>query len=433
MTRTAAETIYTLGLHALRPALAAIGRRSGDGKLVRGVQGRQGVLERIRAWSEAERDPARKLLWFHAPSVGEGLQARAVIQALRLLHPEVQVAYTYFSASAISFAASIEADFTDFLPWDLPGDAARALDLIRPAALVFSKTDVWPNLTLEAHRRGIPTLLVSGTLPASSSRMGIGARALLGPAYRRLTRVAAISAADADRFGRLGVPDSRRTVMGDARFDQVLERASRAGQTPWVRRLSTDARFVIVAGSTWTPDERVLIAALAAARPWDPPLRLVIAPHEPTPDHLAAIEERLRAAGFSSQRLADVAEGPVTADVVLVDRVGVLGDLYAVGDLAYVGGGWGTAGLHSVLEPAAFGLPVLFGPRHDNAREAADLIEVGGAFAVTGEEELQRRIVARREGGAARHAAGEAAAAYVAAGRGAAARGAELVAEAAGL
>lgn len=433
MTRTAAETIYTLGLHALRPALAAIGRRTGEGKLVRGVQGRQGVLERIRAWSEAERDPARKLLWFHAPSVGEGLQARAVIHALADRRNDFQLVYTYFSPSAERFAHSIGADLTDYLPFDLPGHAAAALDALRPDLLAFSKTDVWPNLTWQAEQRGIPMILLSGTLPASSSRIGAGARLLLGPAYRRLTRIAAISPADAARFAAFGVPESRRMVMGDARFDQVLQRAEDAIENPWSRRLAAPDRFVIVAGSTWPPDEAHLIPAVRAAAADGAPFRLVVAPHEPSEAHLRGVEEQIAAAGFRSQRMAGIESAPVEAEVVIVDRVGVLGDLYSIADVAYVGGGWGTAGLHSVLEPAAFGTPVLFGPRHANAREAGELVELGGAFAVADGGELRQRIERLWRDTEARGAAGRAAGAYVGAGRGAAGRGAALVKELAGL
>lgn len=425
------EQLYTLSLRALRPALSLLAR--GEGKLAHGIRGREGLLDRLEQWADTRRDPIRPVIWFHAPSVGEGLQARAVIEALRSRHPDVQIVYTYFSPSSVRFAASVRADFADYLPWDLPAEIGRALDAVRPDALVFSKTDVWPNLTREAERRGVPMLLVSGTLPASSSRIGAGARLLLGPAYRRLSKVAAISEADSGRFGAFGVPERRRSVMGDARFDQVLQRAAAASEAPWVQRLASPSHFTLVAGSTWPPDERALVAALAAARPWSPPLRLVLAPHEPTPEHLGAAEATLRAAGFSNQRLAEVADAPGHADVVLVDRVGVLGDLYALADLAYVGGGWGTAGLHSVLEPAAFGAPVLFGPRHANAREAQELIELGGAFSVGSEEELAERIRTLRDDAARRRVAGAAAAAYVAEGRGAAARGAELVAAAAGL
>jgi 3-deoxy-D-manno-octulosonic-acid transferase len=420
-----AESLYTLALRALRPALPLLAR--GEGKLARGIRGRQGVLERMERWTAAGRDPDRPLVWFHAPSVGEGLQARAVIEALRAREPDVQIAYTWFSPSAEGFGRSVLADFADYLPFDLPAAVGGALDLLRPDLLAFSKTDVWPNLTREAERRGIPMVLLSATLPESSSRIGGAARRLLGPAHRRLTHVAAISPPDAERFGSLGVPAERLSVMGDARFDQVLRRTAASASSPWPDMLGSRDRLVLVAGSTWPPDEEALLSALRHVGERSPPLRLILVPHEPTEEHLRATEALLGRLGYSSQRLAKLETGPVAAEVVLVDRVGILGDLYAAGDLAYVGGGWGTAGLHSVLEPAAYAMPVVFGPRHANAREAGDLVRAGGAFSVDDPEELRDLLARLWSDAELRREAGEAARAYVESGRGAAERGAEIV------
>ncbi|HEX5724450.1 MAG TPA: glycosyltransferase N-terminal domain-containing protein, partial [Longimicrobiaceae bacterium] len=209
-----AETLYAAAVAAARPLLPLLAR--GEGKLARGVRGRQGVLERLEAWAAAHRDPARPLAWFHAPSVGEGLQARAVVQALRARRPDVQVAYTFFSPSAEGFARTVPADVADYLPLDLAADADRALAALRPAVLAFSKYDVWPVLTRQAHAHGVRLALLSATLPLSSRRLSAPARLLLAPAYARFDAVAAISPADAERFAALGVRPERRTVMGDA-------------------------------------------------------------------------------------------------------------------------------------------------------------------------------------------------------------------------
>ena len=139
------ESVYAAGVRALRPVLPLLAR--GEGKLARGIRGRGGVLERMEAWAREHRDPSRPLAWFHAPSVGEGHQARTVIEAFRARRPDAQVAYTYFSPSAEQFARSVPADFADYLPLDAAGDVRRALDALRPAALAFSKYDVWPVLT----------------------------------------------------------------------------------------------------------------------------------------------------------------------------------------------------------------------------------------------------------------------------------------------
>jgi 3-deoxy-D-manno-octulosonic-acid transferase len=420
------ERIYTAAVGLLRPALALVSH--GEGKLARGVRGRRGVVERMEAWGRDERDPARPLVWFHAPSVGEGLQARAVVESFRRRRPDAQVAYTFFSPSAEGFARTVGADFADYLPLDTPAESGRALDALRPDVLAFSKTDVWPNLTREAARRGVRMAMLSGTLPAGSSRLRGPARALLAPAYARLDHVAAISPADAERFGALGVPPGRRSVMGDARFDQVwarMERVDRA--SPLLAPLLRGGGPTLVAGSTWPADEDRLLPAVRAVRDAGHVLRLVLVPHEPTPAHLARSEAALGALGLASVRLSAAEAGREIPEVLLVDRVGVLGDLYAAADLAYVGGGFGTAGLHSVLEPAAFGAPVLFGPRHANAREAGEMVEAGAAFAVPDGDELRRALLRLVGDAVARRESGGKAREYVRAGRGAAERGAVIV------
>jgi 3-deoxy-D-manno-octulosonic-acid transferase len=209
------------------------------------------------------------------------------------------------------------------------------------------------------------------------------ARAALRVAYRRLDAVGAVSLDDVDRFARLGVPRERIQVTGDARFDQVLDRVDRIDRdAPLLRRLSADPRPALVAGSTWPEDEDVLTGAWPSLKAAG--LRLIIAPHEPTEEHLLRLEVALERAGVSHARLRDVEADPtMSPDAVLLDRIGILADVYAVGRLAWVGGGFGTRGLHSVVEPAALGLPVMFGPAHGNAREAAALVAAGGGAVVS--------------------------------------------------
>ena len=423
---SSAERLYSLAMHAALPGLPLLAR--GDGKLARGIQGRRDVLDRMGRWAAAERDPKRPLVWFHAPSVGEGLQARVVIQAFRARRPDVQIVYTFFSPSAEAFARTVPADFADYLPLDLRAHLAHALNALRPELLAYSKTDVWPILTREAAARGVRTTLLSATLPAGSSRLRGAARWMLTPAYRRLDQVAAISPEDAERFAALGVPPERRTVMGDPRFDQVWVRAQGVDRASrLLERFAGVSAPVLVAGSTWPPDEAALLPVVHRSREAGLAVLLVLVPHEPTPEHLAASEAALDRLKLTHTRLGAILDGAPMPEVVLVDRVGVLGELYAVADLAYVGGGWGTAGLHSVLEPAAFGAPVLFGPNHANAREAAELISAGGAFSADVESALERQLRRLLQAPETRGTAGCAARAYVEAGLGAAERGAEII------
>jgi 3-deoxy-D-manno-octulosonic-acid transferase len=424
--RAALRPIYAAAAQLARLAAAAApavpaGRGS---KLARTFAARRGIRGRYARWGAA-RDRARPLLWMHAPSVGEGLMARPVLERLHATRPSLLLAYTYYSPSAERFAAGLDVDFRDYLPFDTASDARAALDALAPRALVFSKLDVWPTLTREAARRGVRLGLVSGTVAENSSRRRAWAAAWLRDAYAALDAVGAIDAADAERLVALGVRQSVVAITGDTRYDQVWARVARVDRHgPLLGPLASD-RPTIVAGSTWPSDEGALVAAYEACRARRPGTRLIVAPHEPTPTHVRALDRWARRAGVVAARLA-TAEAR-SADVILVDRVGVLAELYALADVAYVGGGFHGAGLHSVLEPAAFGVPVTFGPRYQGSRDAQALLSAGGARSAAGRDGLTAALSAWLESAAARSEAGRAARAVVGRGLGAAERSVQLV------
>lgn len=424
--RAALRPIYAAAAQLARLAAAAApaGSAGEASKLARTFAARRGIRGRYARWGE-HRDPARALLWMHAPSVGEGLMARPVLERLRDSHPSLLLAYTYYSPSAERFAAGLDVDFRDYLPFDTGGDARAALDALAPRALVFSKLDVWPTLTREAARRGVRLGLVSATLAANSSRRRAWAAVWLRDAYAALDAVGAIDADDAERLVALGVPRSVITITGDTRYDQVWARAARVDREgPLLAPLASE-RPTIVAGSTWPTDEAPLLAAFEACRLRQPGIRLILAPHEPTPEHLHPLEQWARRMRIALARLGAPEAG--SADVVLVDWVGVLGDLYALADIAYVGGAFHGAGLHSVLEPAAFGVPVVFGPRYEGSRDAQALMAAGGAQPAATRDKLTAVLSEWLESAAGRSEAGLAARGTVKSGLGAAERSVRLV------
>ncbi|HXF96858.1 MAG TPA: glycosyltransferase N-terminal domain-containing protein [Gemmatimonadales bacterium] len=403
-----------------------------DKKVARGVEARRGVLERLTAWARAHRDAARPLVWVHAPSVGEGLQAKPVLESLRARHPDWQLAYTFFSPSAERLARSLPVDVADYLPLDRPGPVGAALAALQPRALVFSKLDVWPELTLAAARRGVRLGLISGTVAPTSSRLRWPARGWIAPAYRALDRIGAISEEDAGRLQLLGARREAIVVTGDTRYDSVAERAARfdRAREPFARLLADSKdRFTIVAGSTWPADEQVLLPAFSDLLVQLPRARLILAPHEPHPDHLAGIAKLAQSLGLPRPVRLSQLQHAGDAPVIVVDRVGVLADLYAVGDVAFVGGGFHRAGLHSVLEPAVFGVPVTVGPHWQMSRDAALLIEQGGAVALTSHARhtLHAQWLVWHHDAGARRKAGQAGKRLVAEGRGAAERTTQLV------
>lgn len=393
-----------------------------DEKLARTIALRRGVGDRLTKWGRTSRDPARPLAWFHAPSVGEGLQAKAVIDEFRRRHADWQVAYTYFSPSAERFAAGVGADIADCLPFDTSKASAQALEALEPSLLVFAKLDVWPELATQAVRLGLPVALVAATVRPGSGRLGPVARTLLKPGYEALTIAGAISADDAERLARLGVPRERIQVTGDPRCDSVLARVERARLDAPLLAAGSAA---LVAGSTWPVDEEALLAAFISVRARRPDARLVMAPHEPTPDALELILRTASRLGAPSPRL--LSEATAETPLVIVDRLGVLAALYGAGKLAYVGGGFGRAGLHSVLEPAAWGIPVIVGPHWQESRDAGRLMADGAAVSAGTVDALATVWVNWLEDEAARAAAGARAHAVVEAERGASARSAALL------
>ena len=372
MSRT--SPLYRAALRAgllLAPVAAAVSE-----KAARSHRRRAGAAARLAHWAAKARDRERPLIWMHAPSVGEGLQAASVLGALRARVPEAQVVYTHFSPSAERFARHVGADVADYLPYDTPEAAAALLDALDPDLLVFAKLDLWPELASAAGDRGVPVALIAATVRPHSGRLRRPARALLRPGYEAVTAAAAVSPDDRERLAALGVAAERIRIVGDPRADSVLSRISAIPHDAPLLRHGAGAP-TLVAGSTWPPDEDVLLGAFARLRRREPGTRLILVPHEPTERHIARIFTAARRLGLPRPVRLSVADGP--APLLVVDRVGALATLYGAGVIAYVGGGFGKAGLHSVLEPAAWRLPVIFGPEWGESRDARLLIDARAA------------------------------------------------------
>lgn len=374
------------------------------------------------------------------------------MQALRQARPDVQIAYSFFSPSAEAFAQSLDADIVDYLPFDTTGNARAMLQALQPSAIFFVKLDVWPMLVSVANERNVPVGLLSATLSAESGRRGPLAQAVLHDAYASLNVVGAIDTADAKRLQELGVRAARIHISGDTRFDQVWERAQTVDRDMPLLRALQSSRPTLVAGSTWPTDEAVLLRAWESVAQHMPTARLLIAPHEPTTEHIAPIVAWAKRCGMSVQTLSEVERNSTdmetrthagsqgdtnldaladsrgqAMDVIVIDRAGVLGALYALADVAYVGGGFHKAGLHSVIEPAAFGVPVVFGPGFGMSREAILMQERKAAYAVTDASECAMVISNWLPDSAARAAYGDAARTFVHSEIGAAQRSLQLV------
>jgi len=324
------------------------------------------------------------------------------------------------------------AEVATYLPWDLPETMGGVLDSVRPNAVVFTKTEIWPVLVAEAKRRGIPTAIIGATVPDRAGRRKWPTRAVLRPAWGSLRLACASTNADEGHLLELGVHREAVRVTGDPGMDSAASRF--AASDPSAAHLApfhADPRPTLVAGSTWPVDEAVVLPALQTVKEAVPSVRLVIAPHEPDIGHVGPLIERLIDAGWRTRTLEQIEASRTVRDVdaVVVDRMGALSELYGIASVSYVGGGLHSAGVHSVLEPAAAGTPVVFGPRHENARAAWELLHRGGAKIARNADDLASVITRWLRDEPERMRTGEVGRGYIERHRGAASRTAVLLDE----
>jgi len=302
--------------------------------------------------------------WIHAAS-GEIEYARPVIRELKKLYPEIPLLVTYSSPSAKKILDSIhEIDAWSALPWDLSGDVKQFLARWNPRLILFSRTDVWPVLSQVCRSKQIPAILFSATFADNSSRLKGLTRYLTRYSLNQLSSIQCVTEQDIQNLQPL-LLNTALTVTGDTRFDQVFHRLE--NPKPLKNLLIPRPEdFVFIAGSTWPEDEAVLLPALA--RMQGSGCKVILAPHETGAEHLAFLEKEMKRLGISYVRYSQTETWRID-EVLLVDQVGLLAELYTWGDIAFIGGSFRKQ-VHSVMEALAAGLPVLVGPCHLNNREA---------------------------------------------------------------
>ena len=350
------------------------------GRLGRAVTGRREAGERWMSWAHSQRNPD-PLVWIHGSSVGEALTAAPIAARLRAALPGLQVVHSYSSPSVAAWPAPFEREHADYLPLDLPGPIARVLDAVQPSLLVFARGDLWPELVMQAGRMGVPMAVLGASVRPTSLRLRLPVRALYRKMLQEVSWVGAATPGDAERWRTLGALEERVTVSGDPRHDQVLERITdltSLGRLPeWATQGPT-----LIAGSVEPSDELVLLDAAQRVCSTHPAARCLIVPHAPERPHLDRLSRLAAARDLESERWTPTQEGRPTARCVIAEARGMLNDLYVLGSLAYVGGGFRAGKLHTTIEPAAYGLPVMIGPRWDASPDARTLVREGGGVAL---------------------------------------------------
>lgn len=375
------------------------------------------------------RTEGRPRLWLHAASVGEMGVALALARALKALQPEAELVVSVLTRSGWRYGREqLPPEVTVvFAPLDLGGICGRALQQIRPDLYLCLETELWPAILRRAARYGAGPVLLNGRMSARSFRRYRLTNGLIRATLAAFQALAVNSETDARRYLALGAKAERLTVTGNAKHDLLPDPAADQGRTAarYRKRLGLrPGQPLWVAGSTRSGEEKIILAAFQALRKSLPDLVLAIAPRHLR--RLAAVAEISAPVGF--QRLSELPARPRGQSVVLVDGMGELADLYAAADYVFCGGSLVKKGGHNVLEPAAWGKPVIHGPFMEDFAAARDLLATaGGGFTVHDAKELEERIIffARHPEAYRQAAAGAAKAA--ASGRGAAARQAQIV------
>lgn len=313
-----------------------------------------------------------RYIWFHAASLGEFEQGRPLMEKIRAAHPEYKLLLTFFSPSGYEVRKDYRgADIVCYLPFDKPRNVKKFLDIADPCMAFFVKYEFWKNYLDALSKRRIPVYSLSSIFRRDQIFFK-----WYGGTYRQVLRnfdhLFVQNEASKRYLSKIGI--NRVSVVGDTRFDRVLQIRQEAKELPLVQRFKNGS-FTLVAGSSWGPDEELFITYFNR----HPEMKLIIAPHLIDENHLVEIIDKLKRPYVRYSRADE--ESVQRADCLLIDCFGLLSSIYRYGEIAYIGGGFG-AGIHNTLEAAVYGVPILFGPKHQKFMEATQLLEAGAAYTV---------------------------------------------------
>lgn len=355
-------------------------------------------------------DPSAQYVWFHAASLGEFEQGRPLMEQLRRDHPEYKILLTFFSPSGYEVRKDYQgADIICYLPLDTITNARRFLRTIRPVMAFFIKYEFWYNYLYILKHRGVPTYSVSSIFRPDQVFFKWYGRQY-GRVLKCFTHFFVQNEVSRQLLATIGIREV--TIVGDTRFDRVLQIKEQAKELPMVEAFVQDAPRVFVAGSSWPPDEDIFIRYFKEHPGW----KLIIAPHVIAEDHLQQIIGKLD--DNAVVRYTDIANNqqPIAncrdARVLIVDCFGLLSSIYRYATVCYVGGGFGVS-IHNTVEAAVWGKPVIFGPENQKFQEAQELKSCGGGLEINSYEDFARLMDRFNTESDYLQAAGRAAGSYV--------------------
>ena len=344
------------------------------------VDGRKGVFEKIRE----KINPTDKTIWFHAASLGEYEQGLPVIEQIKIKFPEHKIVVTFFSPSGYEVRKNnTTADLTIYLPLDTKHNAQLFVELVHPEMVFFIKYEFWPNYLNELKKRTIKTYLISGIFRENQAFFkGYGGF------YRNALNTFDYFFVQNENSKKLleSIGFTNVKISGDTRFDRVVSILERDNSLDFIEQFK-DQKTTIVIGSSWPKDESLLVNYINSA---SADLKFIIAPHnihKPEIDKLQTLITK-KTILFSEKENQNLNE----FQVFIIDTIGILTKIYSYADIAYVGGGFGNPGVHNILEPATFGVPIVIGPNYSHFAEATALVHQGGCVSISNQKELNETL-----------------------------------------
>ena len=340
------------------------------------VEGRKSVFEIL----ESKINATDKTIWFHAASLGEYEQGLPVTEKIKEKFPSHKIVLTFFSPSGYEVRKNnLVADVTVYLPLDTKKNALQFLSIVRPEMVFFIKYEYWPNYLTELRKLGIPTYLISGIFRKNQLFFK-----WYGGFYRTALNTFTYFFVQNESSKKLllELGKTNVAVSGDTRFDRVASILEKDNSLDFIETFKNDT-LTIVAGSSWPKDENLLVDYINQT---SEKIKFIIAPHNIKEEQIQELKNSIskRVVLFSEKSNKNLAD----FDVFIIDTIGILTKIYSYADIAYVGGGFGNPGVHNILEPATFGVPIVIGPNFSHFAEATALVNREGCISISNKKEL---------------------------------------------
>ncbi|HOK39456.1 MAG TPA: glycosyltransferase N-terminal domain-containing protein [bacterium] len=331
-----------------------------------------------------------KKIWFHSASLGEYEQAKPILKKIRKEYPEIKIIISFFSTSGYKYAPENNElyDIKIYLPFDKRSYNKTLLKIIKPDLVIYLGYDVWPNFSLILSEEKIPQYLINGTIKENSFRLVF--KKFFKKIYNNLNGIIVVSETMKERYSKI-YPSEKIIVKGDSRIDNVFERKKEIQKI--ISEEIIKDKFVFIIGSSHFDDEKIILPVLKHLFVKIKNLIIIFVPHNVSKDNIEDLEKRMNNIKLTYLKYSDYEREKKfnNEEIILIDKIGLLFHLYGIADVAYIGGSF-KEGIHNVMEPAVFGLPIICGPIYHNSNEAAEMREKGYLFSIKNSEEFEKNF-----------------------------------------